>query len=144
MKITPVHHVPMEPEYKSPYSAAYTVEDAALVFFSGCCTVPVYHKHPHDPAEEAEWLKGDMREQTERTFMHIGQILKAANTDFSKILKLNLYVTDMTEQDVINEISARHFDPACPPARTFIMIPALAHPNMLIEVEGIAAAPRSA
>ncbi len=143
MKITPIHHVPMKPEYKSPFSAAYAVEDAKLVFFSGCCTVPVYHKHPHDPADEAQWLAGDMREQTERTFAHIGEVLKAAHTDFSKMLKLNIYVTDMREQDVINEISSRYFDPANPPARTFIMVPALAHPNMLIEVEGIAAAPKS-
>jgi 2-iminobutanoate/2-iminopropanoate deaminase len=41
-------------EYKSPFSAAYSVEDARLIFFSGCCTIPIYHKHPHDPVDEEQ------------------------------------------------------------------------------------------
>jgi hypothetical protein len=63
----PIHHVPLRPEYKSPFSAAFAIEAERLVFFSGCATVPPYHVHPHDPEEERQWLKGDFREQTERT-----------------------------------------------------------------------------
>ena len=67
MKVEPIHHVPMRREYNSPFSAAYSIEGGRLVFFSGCCTVPTYHTHPHDPDEERQWLAGDFREQTERT-----------------------------------------------------------------------------
>ncbi|MGE0037103.1 MAG: RidA family protein [Xanthobacteraceae bacterium] len=141
MKIEPIHHVPMRPEYKSPFSAAYAIEGGRLVFFSGCCTVPTYHKHPHDPDDEKKWLAGDFREQTERTFAHIQQILDAAGTSFKNVLKLTIFTTDMASQDILNEISARHFDPESPPARTLVGIPTLAHPGMLIEVEGVAAAP---
>ena len=52
MKVEPIHHVPMRTEYKSPFSAAYSIEGGRLIFFSGCCTVPTYHKHPHDPDDE--------------------------------------------------------------------------------------------
>jgi 2-iminobutanoate/2-iminopropanoate deaminase len=141
MKIEPIHHVPMRPEYKSPFSAAYAIEGGRLVFFSGCCTVPTYHKHPHDPDDEKKWLAGDFREQTERTFAHIQQILDAAGTNFKNVLKLTIFTTDMASQDILNEISGRHFDPESPPARTLVGIPTLAHPGMLIEVEGVAAAP---
>ena len=78
MKVEPIHHVPMRTEYKSPFSAAYSIEGGRLIFFSGCCTVPTYHKHPHDPDDERQWLAGDFREQTERTFVHIKEILDAA------------------------------------------------------------------
>ena len=44
MIIAPIHHEPIKPEYKSPFSAAMAVEDAKLIFFSGCCTIPIYHK----------------------------------------------------------------------------------------------------
>ena len=110
-------------------------------FLSGCCTVPPYHKHPHDPAEETEWLKGDFREQTERTFQHIGEVLTAGGASFKNVLKLNIFVTQMDGQNILNEISARHFGPHNPPARTLVGVPTLAHPGMLIEIDGVAAAP---
>jgi enamine deaminase RidA (YjgF/YER057c/UK114 family) len=47
----------------------------------------------------------------------------------------------MDGQNILNEISARHFDPHNPPARTLVGVPTLAHPNMLIEIDGVAAAP---
>ena len=141
MRITPVHHIPLEPEYRSPFSAAFAVENARLLLFSGCGPIPVYHKHPHDPVAEAEWLAGGIREQTEKTFANIGTILRAADADFPAIVKLNIYLTDMSGQDVLNEISARHFDPANPPPRTLVGVTELAHPKMLIEIEGMAAVP---
>lgn len=139
MIIAPIHHEPIKPEYKSPFSAAMAVEDAKLIFFSGCCTIPIYHKHPHDPVEERQWLQGDLRKQTERTFQHIQMILNAAKADFSNVLFLTIYMTDIAGQDILNEISARHFDPANPPGRTLVQVVALAHPDMLIEIDGVAA-----
>ena len=139
MIIAPIHHEPMKPEYKSPFSAAMAVEDARLIFVSGCCTIPSYHKHPHDPVEERQWLQGDMREQTERTFAHMKLVLDAAKADFSDVLFLTIYMTDIAGQDIMNEISARHFDPANPPGRTLLQVMALAHPNMMIEIDAIAA-----
>ena len=139
MKITPIHHRPMKPEYNSPFSAAYAVEDAKLIFFSGCCTVPTYHTHPHDVEEERQWLERDIRDQTERTFAHIKEILDSVGADFSNILKLTIYLTDAADQDIVNEISARHFDHVNPPARTVVQVVALAHRDMRIEIDGMIA-----
>ena len=140
MKVTPVHHLPMLPEYRSPFSAGYLIEGGRLLFFSGCCPVPPYHKHPHDPVEEAQWLAGDFREQCERTFANIKLVLDAAGSSWKQMLKLNIYVTDMSQQNILNEISARIFGPDSPPARTLIGVPELAPPRMMIEIEGVAAA----
>lgn len=141
MPITPIHHIPLKPEYNSPFSAAFMVENATLVLFSGCGPIPIYHAHPHDPGTEAEWLAGGMREQTEKTFANIEHILDAAGADWAHIVKLNIYLTDMSGQDVLNEISARHFDSANPPPRTLVGVTELAHPKMLIEIEGMIALP---
>ena len=141
MRITPIHHIPLKPEYKSPFSAAFAIEDARVVLFSGCGPIPIYHHHPHDPVAEAEWLSGGMREQTEKTFANIGLILEAAGAAWHHVVKLNIYLTEMSGQDVLNEISARHFDPANPPPRTLVGVTALAHPKMLIEIEGMVAVP---
>ena len=140
MKVEPLHHIPMKPEYNSPFSAGYVVEGGRLIFFSGCGSVPPYHKHPHDPVEEEQWLKGDFREQTERTFEHIAEILLRGGFGFKDVLKLNIFVTQMDGQNILNEISNRHFGTSNPPARTLVGVPTLAHPNMLIEIDGVAVA----
>ena len=138
MRIEPVHHVPLRPEYKSPYSAAFAVEDARLVFFSGCTTVPVYHQHPHDYVEERVWLAKDLRQQTERAFEQIKMILAVEGADFGNIVKLTIYMTDISGQDIVNEVSARYLNMKNPPARGVIMqVAALAHPGLLVEIEGI-------
>jgi 2-iminobutanoate/2-iminopropanoate deaminase len=144
MKVEPIHHVPMRTEYKSPFSAAYSIEGGRLIFFSGCCTVPTYHKHPHDPDDERQWLAGDFREQTERTFIHIKEILDAAGAKMKDVMKLTIFTTQMDGQNILNEISARYFGNDNPPARSLIGVPTLAHPGMLIEIEGVAAAPAKA
>lgn len=141
MKLIPVHHIPMAPEYNSPFSAGYLIEGGRLLFFSGCGPVPIYHKHPHDPVEEAKWYSGGFRAQCEETFANIHKILKAAGGDWPSVFKLNIYLTDMTQQNILNEISARTFGPGNPPARTLVAVPELAHPDMMIEVEGVAAVP---
>ena len=143
MTITPIHHIPLRPEFKSPFSAAFAVDDATTIFFSGCGPIPIYHAHPHDPVAEAEWLAGGIREQTEKTFANIEIILDAAGAGWGQIVKLNIYMTDVGGQDVLNEISARHFDPHHPPPRTLVEVTALAHPRMLIDIEGVIAVPRS-
>jgi 2-iminobutanoate/2-iminopropanoate deaminase len=106
--------------------------------------VPTYHKHPHDPDDERQWLAGDFREQTERTFVHIKQILDAAGARMQDIMKLTIFTTQMDGQNILNEISARYFGSENPPARSLIGVPTLAHPGMLIEIEGVAAAPAKA
>lgn len=139
MSVKPIHYVPLKPEYNSPFSAGYEVKDAQLIFFSGCNTVPPYHKHPHVPEEEEQWLKGDIREQTERTFSHIQKVLKAGGADFKNVVMLRIYMTNVSGQNVLNEISRKHFDPEKPPARTLLEVKSLAHPGMLIEIDGVAA-----
>jgi enamine deaminase RidA (YjgF/YER057c/UK114 family) len=106
MKVEAIHHVPMRPEFKSPFSAAFAIEGGRLIFFSGCCTIPTYHKHPHDPEEERQWLAADFRAQTERTFAHIKEIMDAAGARMTDILKLTIFTTDMGSQNILNEISA--------------------------------------
>lgn len=144
MDVSAVHHVPMLPEYASPFSAGYAVglPGGRLVFLSGCGPIPTYHKHPHDAVEEAQWLAGDFREQCERTFENILLSLQAAGGDWRHVVKLNIYLTDMANQNVLNEISARIFGRDNPPARTLLGAPLLAHPKMLLEIEATAAIPQ--
>jgi enamine deaminase RidA (YjgF/YER057c/UK114 family) len=71
MSVKPLHYVPMKPEFRSPFSSGFVAENVRLIFLSGCGPVPTYHKHPHDPVEEAKWFEGGIEEQTRQTFENI-------------------------------------------------------------------------
>src|SRR3546814_11340082 len=106
MKIQPIHHIPMKPEYRSPYSAGFAVEDARIVLLAGCCTIPIYHKHPHDPHEEAQWPAGDIREQKERTFEQIQKIHDHVGGDFYTVLQVTRYPNKIKDHNVLTKTTA--------------------------------------
>ena len=138
MTITPVHSREPKPEYNMPFVPAFLVESNRLLFLAGCGPIPPYHKHPHVPEEEAAWMAGGIREQTEKTFEHIGELLRAAGADFSNIVKLTIYLRDVADQNVVNEVSARIFGGTRAPPRTVIQA-VLNHEDMLLEIDAIAA-----
>ncbi|QAA94675.1 RidA family protein [Pollutimonas thiosulfatoxidans] len=141
MTVQAIHHVPLRPEFNSPFSAAYAVEGSRLLFLSGAACIPPYHMHPHDPVEEEKWLSGDFRQQTEETFKNIEEVLRADGASFKDVVKMTIYFTDVGHQNTFNEISSRIFGKENPPARTSVGVATLAHPNLLIEVDVIAAIP---
>lgn len=83
-------------------------------------------------------MKGDIREQTERTFQHMRELLNAAGGDIQNIVKLTIFLKDVSHQNVVNEVSAEIFRGCAPPPRTVIQA-VLNHENMLIEIDAIAA-----
>lgn len=138
MKITPIHPQEPLPEYNMPFVPAFAVEGARLIFMAGCGPVPPYHKHPHVVEEEAQWMKGGIREQTVKTFGHIKMILAAAGADLSNVVKLTIYLSDIADQDVVNEVSAEMFGTRNPPPRTVVQV-TLNHADMKLEIDVIAA-----
>jgi enamine deaminase RidA (YjgF/YER057c/UK114 family) len=139
MKITPIHSREPKPEYNMPFVPAFLVEGAKLLFVAGCGPIPPYHRHPHVPAEEAEWMRGGIREQTQRTFEHIHEVLAAAGADFRNIVKLTIYLRDVADQNVVNEVSAEIFGRDTAPPRTVVQVAALNHDDMKLEIDVIAA-----
>lgn len=139
MKITPIHSREPKPEYNMPFVPAFLVEGARLIFVAGCGPVPPYHQHPHVPTEESEWMNGGIREQTNRTFTHIREILSAAGADLGNIVKLTIFLRDVADQDVVNEVSAELFGKTNAPPRTVVQVAALNHVDMMLEIDVIAA-----
>ena len=139
MKITAVH--PRKPDYPMPFVPAMLVEGAArYLFLAGCGPVPLYHKHPHDPALERSSFEGGIREQTRRTFGNIELVLGAAGATLRNVVRVLIFITDPELQDEFNEVYQSYFRTHQPP-RTFVTVPALVHKDMLVEIEVTAALP---
>jgi reactive intermediate/imine deaminase len=84
---------------------------------------------------------GDMKAQTEQVFKNLEAALSAAGAKFSDVVKMNTYVTDISQLAAIREIRARYFGNTTP-ASTLVQVPALARPELMIEIEVIAAVAR--
>lgn len=139
MKITPIHPMEPKPEHNMPFAPAFAVEGGRIIFMAGCGPIPLYHKHPHVPEEEREWMSGGFTRQIERTFENIKLVLDAAGATWSNVVKLTVYLTDMSHQNELNRVTHRVFGKANPPPRTLIGVACLSHEDMLIEIDVTAA-----
>ena len=111
------------PKAIGPYSQA--VVSNGMVYISGSAGV--------DP-ETGKLLEG-IEQQTEHAIKNIEAILKAAGTDFSKVVKTTCFLQDMADFSVFNGIYEKAF--ISKPARSCVAVKELpAH--FLCEIEVIA------
>jgi enamine deaminase RidA (YjgF/YER057c/UK114 family) len=84
--------------------------------------------------------EGDIEAQTRACYENLRRALRAAGADFSNVIRMTTYVTDLVNQAKgIRKVRAEIFGTTTPPASTMIEIPMLVN-NMLIEVEAWAVA----
>jgi reactive intermediate/imine deaminase len=81
---------------------------------------------------------GDMKAQAEQVFKNLDVALKAAGATFGDVVKMNSYITDMSKAPAVREVRARYFANAAP-ASTFVEVKGLVRPELMLEVEVIAA-----
>ena len=88
-----------------------------------------------DPAT-GKLIAGDVVAQTERIFRNVEATLQAAKLSLENVIKVNVYLTDMTNYAAMNEVFGRQFS-APYPARTTVAVVALPLGG-LVELEVIA------
>lgn len=113
------------PKAIGPYSLG--IRSGGLVFFSG--------QIPLDPAS-GEMVAGGIAEQTERVMENISGALAGAGLGFDSVVKTTIFLTDLANFGVVNEIYGRRFAGA-PPARSTVEVKGLPK-GALVEIEVIA------
>jgi 2-iminobutanoate/2-iminopropanoate deaminase len=88
-------------------------------------------------ARTGEKKLGSIEEQTEQVLKNVSEILRAADSDLSRVLKMTVYISDISLWDRVNAVYARAMGEHRP-ARAVIPTRDLHH-GFLIEVEAIAA-----
>lgn len=81
---------------------------------------------------------GDFEAQARQVFGNLRLALTAADMDFSHLIKLNLYLTDLSHLPVMSRVRAEYVGNNPPPASTVIQVAGLAYPELLFEAEAIA------
>ena len=80
---------------------------------------------------------GDFDAQAEATFQSLQRTLKAVGSDLSKVIKVTIFLTDMTNFEKIVDLRGKWFTEPYP-ADTIIEVKSLALPELMIEIEAIA------
>ena len=96
-----------------PFSLA--VHSGSLLFVSG--------QVAQDPAT-GKLIDGDAGSQTEQVLSNLAVTLAAAGKDLADVVRVGVYLTDMTDFAAMNDVYGRHFAEPYP-ARTTIGVMAL-------------------
>lgn len=96
-----------------PFSAA--VVASPFMFLSG--------QVAQDP-DTGKLIAGGVGVQAERIFQNVALLLAAAGKDFSNVVKVTVFLTDILSFSEINEIYGRYFERPYP-ARTTVAVSAL-------------------
>ncbi|MEV7776850.1 RidA family protein [Kitasatospora sp. NPDC088351] len=106
---------------------------AEAVAFAGIvCTTQIPDR------EDGSIELGDIRAQTRQMLTNLAVALERANSDLSRLLHLTIYLTDIDDREVFNEVYAE-FVPLPFPARCCVAVSALAVDGMRVEVTALAA-----
>ena len=71
-----------------------------------------------------ELIEGDKKNQIKRVFMNLAAVAKASGGSLSDITKLNIYLTDLSDFPLINEIMPEYFSEPYP-ARAVVCVASL-------------------
>lgn len=74
--------------------------------------------------ETMELLEGDMEAQVRRVFDNLAAVAEAAGGSLTDVVKLNVFLTDLGDFAIVNEVMAAYFQPPYP-ARAAIGVAAL-------------------
>lgn len=86
--------------------------------------------------ETMEMIEGDFAAQATQVFKNLQSVCEAANGSLKNIVKLNIYLTDLSYFPVVNEVMGQFFEEPYP-ARAAIGISELPK-GALVEADGIA------
>jgi len=113
------------PNAIGPYSHA--VRAGGLLFLSG--------QIPLDPATN-ELVAGGVAEQTERVLENLKAILEVAESSLDRVVKTTVFLKNINDFAVMNEVYARYF-PSDPPARSTVEVARLPQ-DARVEIDVVA------
>ena len=116
-----------------PFGYSHVVDAPAgrIVYVSG--------QVPLDAAGELLGA-GDFAEQARQVFVNLNAALEAAGVGWDDVVKLNFFVTDLSEIAALREIRDEYVNTEQPPASTLVQVAALFRPDVMFEADAVAVA----
>lgn len=111
----------------SGYSHVVSIPAGRLVWTSG-----------QVPIESDGTLAKGWEAQTRTAFANVGRALRAAGADWPDVVKLTIFVVDVSELATIRAVRDEFVNTASPPTSSLVQVAGLFRPDVLIEIEAVA------
>jgi reactive intermediate/imine deaminase len=114
------------PQAIGTYSQAVCITGGSTVYLSG--QIPLI-------PETMEMIEGDISDQIHQVFKNLTAVCEASKGNLNDIVKLNIFLTDLSNFPIVNEIMAQYFSQPYP-ARAAVGIKELPK-NSQVEMDGV-------
>ncbi len=114
------------PQAIGTYSQAVCTTGGSTIYLSG--QIPLV-------PETMEMVEGDISAQINQVFENLAAVCKESGGGLGDIVKLNIFLTDLNNFPIVNEIMAQHFDKPYP-ARAAVGINELPK-GAQVEMDGV-------
>lgn len=84
-----------------------------------------------------EVVTGDLEAQTKQVLDNLKAVLESAGSSLEKVVKVTVFLTDMTDFEKMNEVYKTYFSKD-PPTRACVEISNLASEEYMVEIECVA------
>ena len=122
-----------EPDPYEPFLLSQGIRVGDMLYISGQAGY----------GDDGQIVQGGFRAQGEQAFANLQRALTAGGSDLRSVVKVTIFLTDMSNFDQIVELRRKYFT-APYPADTIVEISALYTPEAMIEIEAIALVKQSA
>ncbi|CAC9579639.1 RidA/YER057c/UK114 superfamily protein [uncultured Gammaproteobacteria bacterium] len=114
------------PQAIGTYSQAVRVTGGSTIYLSG--QIPLV-------PETMAMIEGDISAQINQVFKNLTAVCEKSGGSLNDIVKLNIFLTDLSNFPIVNEIMAQYFDKPYP-ARAAVGINELPKASM-VEMDGV-------
>ncbi|MEU7283210.1 RidA family protein [Streptomyces sp. NPDC045431] len=121
--------VTADPDWYAQDGISLGIRVGGLVFTSGQAPVD---------ATGATVGRGDFEAQARRALANVATVLANGGSGLDQAVKVTVFVTDLSHQDVFAALRAEYYVPPFP-AESFVQVAALADPDWMIEIEAVGA-----
>ena len=130
-----------DPRFNMPYTPAVKVLSGSPVYLAGVTAAPVYHSHPHIPAE-FEGIPDDPGRQAEMCMDNLVSVLRAAGATLGDVVDMTRYIVDVGKnQDAINRVIGGYLKVHRPATTTVEVVRLATDPRLVLEIHAVAFAP---
>ncbi len=122
-----LEQIKTQPDPYEPYLLSQGIRVGEMLFISGQAGY----------ADDGRIVAGGFRAQGEQAFANLARALAAGGSTLGKVIKVTIFVTDMSHFSEVVELRRRHFSVPYP-ADSIVEVKGLYTPEAMIEIEAIA------
>jgi len=109
-----VIHTAEAPAAIGPYNQA--IKENGFIYTAGQIPLDV---------RTGKLIEGSFEDRVRQVLQNLQAILKAAGSDFTKVVKVTIFVTDLAQFNQLNTVYAQYFSSESAPARSTVQVAAL-------------------